>query len=457
MRAASEKAIDAVCAALEVHGADPQFQLSAFGALSAIAVHIPNKVAVVNIVLAGLNADPENAQLAEVVCAALKNSALGDDVHRANAAKAGAIDAILSAIRTHSAHPGVLQEAWAAVKNLAVNADNQGLFAQAGALQEVLATMRNLPRVAAVQEQAVWAIRILAFRPENNREVAGAGGVQAVIDAMRMHVSHAGVQETCCGCLRTLAVLPDSKLEMIEKGVFVRVVAACRAHLKRASVQVAVAGLLSALVTNPDTQTRAASAGVIDALVEVLQAHVRNAKVQQACLVILSSLTAANPVNKARAASSGAVEAAVQALHVHANLTPLAEACCDTLASIVNNESSQIKTLEAKGIEAILVACRAHPHRPNLQEKGCKAMTSISWCQPPAQRRAREMGVLKDIATALTMYPDHKGVQKQARALLQTIQVDEEDDELDGAGMRGGESSLFGLNIRQPNYRYHTL
>lgn len=460
MRAASEKAMDAVCAALEVHGADAHFQLSAFGALSAIAVHIPNKVAVVNIVLAGLSADPENAPLAEVVCAALKNSALGDDVHRANAAKAGAIDAILGAIRTHGTHPGVLQEAWAAVKNLAVNADNQVLFAQAGAVELVLESLRALPRVAGVQEQAVWAIRILSFRPDNNKAVAEAGGVAMVIDAMKMHVNHAGVQETCSGCLRTLAVLPDSKMEMIEKGVFVRAVAACRAHIKKASVQIAVAGLLSALVTNPDTQNRAASAGVIEALVEVLQAHVRNAKVQQACLTILSSLTAANPGNKSRAANGGAVEAAVQALHVHANLTPLAEACCDTLASIVNNESSQIKTLEAKGIEAILTACRAHPHRPNLQEKGCKAMTSITWCQPPAQRRAREMGVLKDIATALTMYPDHKGVQKQARALMQTIQVEEEEDGGldDGKGGQGsGENTLFGLNIRQPNYRYHTL
>lgn len=455
LRAACEKAMDAVCAGLEVHGADAHFQLSAFGALGAIAVHIGNKVGVVNIVLAGLNADPHNAQLAEVVCAALKNSALGDDVHRANAAKAGAVEAILGAARTHSAHPGVLTEAWAAVKNLSVNADNQVLFAQQGAVEEVLASLRALPRAAGVQEQAVWAIRILSFRAENNRAVAEAGGVQAVIDAMKMHVNHAGVQETCCGCLRTLAVLPDSKLEMIEKGVFVRVVAASRAHMKKPSVQIAAAGLLSALVTNPDTQTRAASAGVIDALVEVLQAHARNAKVQQACLTILSSLTAANPGNKARAAAAGAVEAAVQALNVHANLTPLAEACCDTLASIVNNESSQLRTLEARGIEAILAACRAHPHRPNLQEKGCKAMTSIAWCQPPAQRRAREAGVLKDIATAISMYPDHRGVQKQARALMQTIQVEEEEESADQPSAT--ENTLFGLNIRQPNYRYHTL
>ena len=76
----------------------------------------------------------------------------------------------------------------------------------------------------------------------------------------------------------------------------------------------------------------------------------------------------------------------------------------------------QIAALETKGIEAILGACRAHPHRPALQEKGCKAMAAITWCQPPAQRRARETGVLKDLITMMNSYPDNRGVQKQARS-----------------------------------------
>lgn len=457
MRNFCERGMDCVCAALEVHGGVASFQISAFAALANLAVHITNKVAVVHVVLAGLSADPGNVNLAEVACCAIKNAALGDDSNRVAATEAGAIDALLDAMRGHALSAPVQEQACWAIKNLAVNATNQERLAEMGAIQDVLGAMRALPRHAAVQEQACWALRILAFRQENNQMVADEGGVQAVIDAMKMHVSNAGVQETCCGALRTLGVIPDSKIEVVEKGAFVRVVAAMRAHSKRSSVQIATTGLLSSLVSNPDTQRRAANAGVIEAIVEVLQVHRKNPKVQQACFTVLSNLTAANAENKSRAANAGAVQAAVNGLHTHANLTPLCEVCCDTLASIVSNEASQRVALDAKGIEAIVHACRAHPHRPNLQEKGCKAMSSITWCQPPAQRRAREAGVLKDIMTMMNMHPDSRGVQKQARALMQTIQVEEAEDEDDFRPSTGRDGAVVGLTIRQPNYRYHTL
>ena len=84
-------------------------------------------------------------------------------------------------------------------------------------------------------------------------------------------------------------------------------------------------------------------------------------------------------------------------------------------------------------------------------------MSSIAWCQPPAQRRARDAGVLKDILAMLNTFRDHRGVQKQARALMQTIQVEEDDDDDDRPSGSNREAAVVGLTVRQPNYRYHTL
>ena len=64
-------------------------------------------MSVINVVLAGLAADPHNVQLAEVACCAIKNAALGDDANRVKAAEAGAIEALLGAMRTHTHSPPV--------------------------------------------------------------------------------------------------------------------------------------------------------------------------------------------------------------------------------------------------------------------------------------------------------------------------------------------------------------
>jgi hypothetical protein len=78
------------------------------------------------------------------------------------------------------------------------------------------------------------------------------------------------------------------------------------------------------------------------------------------------------------------------------------------------------------------------------------------WCLPQAQRAARKAGLLDELMAALTEHASNRGVQKAARALMTTIQV-EADDEFDrGSGSRN-EAGIATLSIRNPNYRYHTL
>eukprot|EP00961_Rhodomonas_salina_P277311 3747359-Rhodomonas_salina.1 len=65
--------------------------------------------------------------------------------------------------------------------------------------------MRQHVGHAGVQEAGCRAVRNLALNADNQTKIAGEGGIGVVLGAMRQHVGHAGVQEAGCGAVRNLA------------------------------------------------------------------------------------------------------------------------------------------------------------------------------------------------------------------------------------------------------------
>lgn len=461
MRPFCEAGVATVCAALDAHPDSPALQLAGFAALAAMVVHTADKVAVAHVVMGGIAAAPEDAELAEVACSALKNAALGEERNRVSAAEAGALEVILETMRLHGGSAGVCEQACWALKNMCVLPDNQMRVAQMGGIAEVLAVLSTHPRAAAVCEQAIWALRILAFNPANGAAIGEAGGIATIVDVMKAHMGVAPVQETCCGALRTLGAHPDNKAAVIEAGAAVRAVAAMRRHPEHPAVQMSSVGLLSSLISDLESQRRAASAGAVEVVVESLRNNPKATKLHQACFAVLSALVAANSETKARAASAGAVQAALSSLAAHGgeDAPGLAEAALEVVSSVVSTPDAQRDALECDAVKRVVAAMRTHRAQAEVAEKACRALSAVVWCLPQAQKQCRKAGVLDELMSVLNRHSGHQGVQKAARALMATIQV-EADDEPDGRPSGANsrtDPGIATLSVRNPNFRYATL
>ena len=82
-----------------------------------------------------------------------------------------------------------------ALRNMACNADNKVKAGSAGAIEAVVAAMRAHASNAGVQEQGCRALINLTNNDANQVKAGSAGAIDAVVAAMRAHASSASVQE----------------------------------------------------------------------------------------------------------------------------------------------------------------------------------------------------------------------------------------------------------------------
>jgi hypothetical protein len=472
MRPFCEAAVNIIRSAVDAHPDNMAVALAGYWVLSAVVVHVLDKPSVGATLQAAMTADPFNVDIAEVGCATLKNAALGEDSNRTQALTNGALESVLEALRTHSAHAGVCEHACGALKNMSVYPPCQTRVAELGGIEDVIGVLRTHARTPSTCEQGVWALRILAFNPENVAAIAEAGGLALVVDTQKAHIGHAGVQETCCGALRTFAAHASVRSAVLDGGAAVRAVAAMRRHPSLPAVQMAGCGLISGLVWDMDAQKRTAAAGSVEVLVESVRNNPQATKLHQAALATLTSLVAANNETKARAAAAGAVDAACECLASHVKLGPeappgVAEAALAAIAMVVATPDAQRSAVESEAIKRVLAAMRLHRNSPEVAEKACRALSAVVWCLPQAQKLARKAGLLDDLMAAMNTFPDHRGVQKAARALMTTVQVEADDDGLGSSGGAGDDRGRQGrsrtdpgiasLSLRNPNPRYSSM
>ncbi len=91
-------------------------------------------------------------------------------------------------MQAHKTSAGVQEQACGALKNLAVNPDNQVAVAAAGGIVAIVAAMQAHKGSAGVQEMAGRALRNLAANNDNNEDaISVAGGIEVLATSMKTH------------------------------------------------------------------------------------------------------------------------------------------------------------------------------------------------------------------------------------------------------------------------------
>jgi hypothetical protein len=147
-------------------------------------------------------------------CGALWNLAFSD-ANQTEIAGNGGIEAVVSAMRQHSADAGVQEEGCGALWNLAATKANESLIGSSGGVDVVIHAMTLHRSICGVGEQGLGALRNLAANDHNRMLIANADGVDTILQCLSAHLDNPGVAEEGCGALYSLAFTDANKVNRI--------------------------------------------------------------------------------------------------------------------------------------------------------------------------------------------------------------------------------------------------
>ena len=197
---------------------------------------------------------------------------------------------VVALLKTFSHSADVVRPAFAALESIVGGDDEAKRVAagEAGAIEAVVAAMRAHGSNAEVQKQGCWALENMACDAENKVKAGSAGAIEVVVAAMRAHASNAGVQQRGCGALMNMTFNDENKVKAGSAGAIESVVAAMRAHGSNAGVQQRGCWALKNMTCkNAENKVKAGSAGAIEAVVAAMRAHDSNAGVQKNGKILL--------------------------------------------------------------------------------------------------------------------------------------------------------------------------
>jgi hypothetical protein len=317
------------------------------------------------------------------------------------AARAGAIEAIVAAMRRHPRAPRVLLNGCSALICLTTDAqEGQHIAADAGALEAVLCALRmgdihdGVATPAAVSQTACYALYSMINGWANS---AGAASVRlaaaaradifdALFSAMRAHPSVAALQGSACMALDIIAYadLPPAAAAAAARGVAL-IVSALTTHAGVEAVQCAgIRAITYIMVDNEEAQQRAADAGAIRWVVTCLRGGGGgggNDAAEQLvqCCEALVAWTENSADNRTKCVAAGAIEAVVAAMRECDTHALLQIAGCDALYDIIDSDSTphQTRAAAAGAIEAVVRALQTHAADVQMQSGGLQVLLQL--------------------------------------------------------------------------------
>ncbi|KAG8462613.1 hypothetical protein KFE25_004589 [Diacronema lutheri] len=403
----------------------------------------------------------ERAEEAAAAIRAVSRRALADAASCELAANAGALEAVVAAMRAHAAHSDVQKWACWALRNICTADDAAGISraqraTEAGALEAVVDAMRAHAAHSRVQVQACWALRNICTTDDaagisRAQRATEARALEAVVDAMHAHAAHSDLQKQACWALRNIcsgtdAAGPARKQRATKAGALEAVVDARRAHAAHSVVQAGVQEQACwALIhvcsgtdaAGPARKQRATKAGALEAVVAAMRAPAAHSGVQkQACWALGNLCVSTDVAGLARARQAvedGALEAVTAAMRAHAEHSGVQQQACWALANVCagNDAAGLARARQAAegALRAVVAAMRAHAEHLGVQEQACTALARV--CAGTnvvglalMRRTAAQEGALEAIAAAMIAFLVQPVVQTQGRLALAALRAE---------------------------------
>ena len=250
----------------------------------------------------------------------------------------GAAQAILEAMQRHRDDAAVQEAGCGALRNLAVNDENEVKLMELEAAQAILEAMKRHRDHAAVQEGGCGALGNLA-NAENRVKLMELEAAQAILEAMKGHRDHAGVQAGGCAALRSLAVNDENEVKLMELEAAQAILEAMKRHRDHAAVQKEGCRALWILAVNDENEVKLMELEAAQAILEAMKRHRDHADVQHAGCLALRNLSV----------NLDAAQAILEAMQRHRNDAAVQEAGCGALRNLAVNDENKGEVDGAEG------------------------------------------------------------------------------------------------------------
>ena len=156
---------------------------------------------------------PEDAGLAVKALTAFENR-----FDEQAAVDAGAVAAVIAAMRAHAGVSGVAHRGCRALLNIASIPAGALAAIDAGAPTAVVAAMRAHAGVSGVAQYGCWALLNIAFLPAGQQAAIDAGAPAAIVASMRVQVNVSEVAMFGCEALHCISFSPAGKAAVVAAG-----------------------------------------------------------------------------------------------------------------------------------------------------------------------------------------------------------------------------------------------
>ena len=230
----------------------------------------------------------------------------------------GCFAAVVKLMRNYKANLVLQEVACHIVANMCVDSANRPLAGAAGAVEAVLTALETHSSDLDVGSMACLALQnSVCSHPGNQQRAGAAGACEAVLKASKTHGANLWLAQRVCGTLFSLASHPANDERAGAAGAFTELTRLCNMHAADPEVHQNASGAFTCLTfDHPANQQRAADAGVIEFVVAAMARFPADAAIQGNACYFLDNLTS-SPAHLPRVAAAGARAALAAALLAH--------------------------------------------------------------------------------------------------------------------------------------------
>ena len=238
---------------------------------------------------------PQNENIQQFACRAIRSLCENDDVSRGSLSSAGAIEACIQAMKHFESNAAIQEEACAALMNITIqqslNCQQVIAYQKNEALSLIVKALKTHQSVADVQEAGCGILHNLSDTEENAKIVGRFGALIPVLNAMRQHENSKGVQAQGFCLLCNFAMVEELKAPMLGEGGIGMIVFAMRQLEEYVDMQKQACRALRNLATDDQNKISIGACGGIAAMLSAMERHSENAAMQVLALKTIEGLT----------------------------------------------------------------------------------------------------------------------------------------------------------------------
>jgi hypothetical protein len=358
----------------------------------------------VRALLEQLRTHASDAEAAHRLLALLQCSWLDREDLRTAAGESGAVECVAELLPVHAGNATVLTTTCSVLCSLCNIPANAQRAAGAGAIEALVAAMRVHAFNAVVQEQGSFALySFLDNELAYEMRVTHAGGVEVLVAALHTHLLSEPVLVGALFALRLVVRDDDSAVLVSHTSAAESVVAAMQAFPANDQIQARGSLILNNIaVASVAATTAAVRAGACEICIAALSAHSGKSMVVHAvCMALGQFCTVHDTLKRIHAAHGVSMMLAVLRTHAaDGGVCGAAAFCLGNLAALTLSQADSVAAAQA-----VMQTMRMHAADDTVQHFGCVTLRNVSVEAPGGVFTALVAGGAPEVVvTALRMH-----------------------------------------------------